>query len=82
MSDQPPLQPIHSLPLLRSPRYRSNYEYWLAQPTDAIVASLRPGHEESLKARPDGRVVQGNTRVTILVERGYDVNSLPREVLE
>jgi hypothetical protein len=43
-----------------------------------IVKSLKPGSAEPLKVKPDGRIFDGNTRVYILEERGYDVNSLPR----
>ena len=39
--------------------------------------SLAEG-KEPLTVYPDGAVAQGNTRITILMERGVDVNSLPR----
>ena len=80
MSDLPDLQPIHSLEVLTSRRYRRNYEYWSSQTTERIVKSLALGHRESLTIKPDGRVVQGNTRITILLQRGYDVKTLPREI--
>jgi hypothetical protein len=67
---------IHSDPLIRS----MSYKYWVAQPTKDIVRSLMPGSgSEALRVSGDGRVFQGNTRILILGERGYDVNSLPRE---
>jgi hypothetical protein len=52
--------------------------------TDEIVDSLRPvpGGSEHLIVKPDGRVVQANTRIKLLEERGYPVNYLPREVFE
>jgi len=34
--------------------------------------------EEPLIVSEDGMVWQGNTRIAILQERGFDVNSLPR----
>jgi hypothetical protein len=34
-----------------------------------------------LRVKPDGRVMQGNSRISILVERGFDVNTLPREIV-
>lgn len=48
--------------------------------TDAIVRSLRPGagNVEQLTVKVDGTVMQGNHRVQVLMERGYDVNKLPR----
>ena len=56
-------------------------EYWRKQPTEAIVKSLQPGSIEALKVKPDGRIMNGNVRIQVLAERGFDVNSLPREVL-
>jgi len=56
-------------------------DYWRRQSTADIVKSLEPGHLESLKVTPDGRVMNGNIRIKVLEERGYDINSLPREVL-
>jgi hypothetical protein len=35
--------------------------------------------EEPLVVKPDGRVVQGNTRIKVLQERGFPVDDLPRE---
>jgi hypothetical protein len=46
------------------------------------VDSLRPGALQPLIVKPDGTVVQGNTRVKVLEERGYPINDLPREPSE
>jgi hypothetical protein len=43
------------------------------------VESLRPGKPECLKVKDDGTVMDGNTRVKVLEERGYNVHDLPRE---
>lgn len=48
---------------------------------------LRPdafhrGQAEPLKVKPDGRIMDRNTRIKVLEERGYDINSLPREAVE
>jgi hypothetical protein len=32
--------------------------------------------------KPDGRMMNGNTRTKVLEERGYDINRLPREIHE
>jgi hypothetical protein len=56
-------------------------EYWRKQPTEDIVSSLQPGQPEALDVKFDGRIMNGNTRIKVLEERGFDVNSLPREVL-
>jgi hypothetical protein len=42
---------------------------------------LRPGNDEALQVKPDGRILNGNVRVKVLEERGFDVNSLEREVV-
>ena len=36
------------------------------------------GYQEYLKVKPDGTVMQGNTRIKVLQERGYNVDELPR----
>jgi hypothetical protein len=51
-----------------------------AEPRGVILQSLQPGNVEALKVKPDGRIMNGNTRVKVLEERGVDVNTLPREV--
>jgi hypothetical protein len=79
----PPLRRIHSDQALESGSNRLSLKYWRKQATDEIVRSLRPGagNAESLKVKPDGRIMNGNTRIKVLAERGFDINSLPREVL-
>ena len=46
-----------------------------------LIASLTPGQDGSLKARPDGTVLDGHHRLKILRERGVDIDALPREVI-
>jgi hypothetical protein len=58
---------------------RRSLEYHRIRTTEEIVESLRPGADESLKVKPDGRVFQGNTRIKVLEERGYPVHDLPRD---
>jgi hypothetical protein len=50
--------------------------------TQAIIDSLKPGAKEALRVKPDGRIFQGNHRIYVLMERGVDVNALPREALK
>lgn len=78
---QPPLQRIHPDATYQAGPAKLALEYWRRQPTDDIVRSLAPGSREALRVKPDGRVMSGNTRVRVLEERGYDVNSLPRETV-
>lgn len=65
------------------PRAKRSLEYWRQRTTNEIIESLQPdpGNREGLTVKPDGIVVQGNTRLKVLEERGLDVNSLPRAIL-
>ena len=50
--------------------------------TDAIKFSLNPGQPGALKVRPDGTVLDGHHRLSILVERGENIDQLPREIMD
>jgi hypothetical protein len=50
--------------------------------TEALKSSLLPGEPGSMKVRPDGTVLDGHHRLSILVERDEDIHSLPREIME
>ena len=45
------------------------------------MKSLQPGGPEALTVKPDGRIMNGIARIKVLEDRGFDINSLPREVL-
>ena len=49
--------------------------------TQELIDSLRPGLKDSLKARPDGTMVDGHHRIKILRDRGANVDTLPRDVI-
>jgi hypothetical protein len=78
---QPPLQRIHSdMTYKLDPEARASLEHWRQQSTQDIVNSFGiPGEE--LLVKPDGRMMNGNTRTRVLEERGFDINSLPRTIL-
>lgn len=81
----PPLRRIHGDALYeQSRRARDSLEYHRSRTTEEIIESLRkvPGSKEYLIVKPDGRVVQGNTRIKVLQERGYPVDGLPRDIFE
>jgi hypothetical protein len=78
----PPLKRLHPDSTLESGSNKFSLEYWRKQKTEDIVESLKPGRRDSLKVKPDGTVMDGNTRIKALEERGYDVNSLPREPIK
>jgi hypothetical protein len=46
--------------------------------TEVIKSLLHPGQTGSLKVRPDGTVLDGHHRLSILLERDEDIDSLPR----
>ncbi len=78
--DPPPLRRIHPDSTYESdPQAKRSLEHWRNQPTTEIIQSLKPGLSESLKVKPDGAIVNGNTRIKVLQERGLDVNALARE---
>ena len=52
------------------------------RPVEELVKSLQPGSPHSLKARPDGTVLDGHHRLLVLKERGVDIERLPRELVE
>jgi hypothetical protein len=76
---RPPLRRIHTDETLESGASRFSIEYWRRRETAEIVESLRPGKSEALRVSADGRILNGNVRVKILEERGFDVDSLERE---
>jgi hypothetical protein len=74
---QPPLRRLHPDQTILS-NNRTAYNYWAAMSTQEIIDSLRVGQPEPLIVKSDGTVMQGNTRIMILQQRGVDVSSLPR----
>jgi hypothetical protein len=50
--------------------------------TEELKASLYPGQPGALKTRPNGTILDGHHRVSILLERGEDIDQLPREIME
>ena len=78
---RPPLRRIHTEETLKSGASRFSLEYWQQRSTKEIIESLRPGKLEALKVKPDGRILDGNVRIKVLEERGFDINSLEREIV-
>ncbi|WP_254614821.1 RHS repeat-associated core domain-containing protein [Myxococcus sp. CA056] len=78
---KPQLQRIHSDRTYElDADAKKSLAHWRTRPIDEIVESLKPGLKEGLTTMSDGRVMNGNTRLKALLERGYDVQSLPRQV--
>jgi hypothetical protein len=60
----------------------SSLAYWRTRTVDYILDSFaNPANDEyqPLIVRPDGTVLNGNTRLFVLEERGYDINMIPWE---
>lgn len=74
----PPLTPLH----LGSVLSQAKLKHYAKLTTEVLIRSLAPGNEGSLKARPDGTIIDGHHRVAILRERGINVDKLPRVVLK
>jgi ParB-like chromosome segregation protein Spo0J len=74
---QPPLRPLHSEASLVA----SKLAQFRRLSTADLIGSLKPGTAGSLKARPEGTVLDGHHRLAVLRERGVDVDALPCEIM-
>ena len=77
MTSSPPLKFLHG----ESSLIGSKLEMFRKLDTSQLRDSLTPGQTGSLKARPDGTMIDGHHRIAVLRERSVDVDSLPREVI-
>ena len=83
MSDKiPELRRIHSDETLEKGIARFSLKFWRGKSNREIIKSLQVGKIESLKVKSDGRVLNGNVRCKVLEERGFDINSLEREIID
>jgi hypothetical protein len=74
---QPSLTPLHS----DSSLIKSKRDKYGRLTNQQLIDSPKPGQQGSLKARPDGAIVDGHHRIKILRDRGVDVDRLPREII-
>jgi hypothetical protein len=74
---KPPLRRLHDS-VYESGSAKWSLEYHRQKTTEEIVASLRPGAISPLLVKSDGTVMQGNTRIKVLQERGYPIDDLER----
>ena len=72
-----PLKPLHAESIL----IQSKLDYFSHLSSDDLTLSLQLGRPNSLKARPDGTILGGHHRITVLRSGGVDVDSLPREII-
>jgi hypothetical protein len=75
---QPPLRFLHAESILSQAKLE---QYRRIADAD-LIESLRPGFPGALRTRSDGTVLEGHHRLTVLRERGIDIDALPREVIE
>jgi hypothetical protein len=61
---------------------RAKLEQFRRLSSDLLKSSLVPGEQGALKVRPDGTVMDGHHRLYVLMERGEDIDRLPREIIE
>ena len=61
---------------------RAKLEGFRRLSTAELKSSLVPGQQGSLKAGPDGTVLDGHHRISVLAERGENIRRLPREIME
>ena len=61
---------------------RAKLERFRLLSTSDLKLSLAPGQQGSLKVRPEGTVLDGHHRISVLAERGEDIHQLPREIIE
>jgi RHS repeat-associated protein len=73
----PSLKGFHSEEAMKG--NKSSKEFWNKKSTDEIINSLKPDQKEPLKAKPDGTIMDGHSRIEVLRDRGVDVDSLPRQ---
>ncbi len=74
--NQPPLKFLHS----ESSLIELKLEYLRKISSEDLLESLKPENTEALKTKADGTIMDGHHRITILRERGIDVEKLPREI--
>jgi hypothetical protein len=61
---------------------RVKLDFFRRLPTADLTTSLAPGQKGSLKVRVDGTVLDGHHRLTVLAERGENIDRLPREIID
>ena len=76
--EQPNIRFLHSENVLN----RVKLDLFRRISTVELISSLAPSREGSLKVRADGTVLDGHHRLSVLLERGEDVDQLPREITE
>ena len=77
MDSGPNLKFLHSEDTLN----RVKLELFRRLASDLLKSSLGPDQPGSLKVQPDGTVLDGHHRLTVLLERGENIHQLPSEMM-
>ncbi len=72
-----PLKPLHASTSL----IESKLKHFQSLSVEELRRSLVPGQEHALKVRPDGPILAGHHRISVLESKGVDVDRLPREII-
>ena len=79
MAGRAPLKRLHPDGSISASSLKDGRKQPVERIVDSLkVDSLKPGRAEPPVVMADGTVMQGNHRVKVLQERGYDVDRLPR----
>ena len=78
MDSTPSLKFLHSEGTLN----RVKLELFRRLTSDELKSSLELTEPDCLKTRPDGTVLDGHHRLSVLLERGEDIHQLPREIMK
>ncbi len=76
--NESPLKFLHSESIL----IELKLAYFRRISTEELIESLKPEREGALKTKSDGTMMDGHHRIKVLIERGVDVDKLPREIWE
>lgn len=72
-----PLKPLHP----DSSLSQSKLAQYAKLSTEELILSLYPGQPGALKVKSNGTMMDGHHQIKILRERGFDVETLPREMI-
>lgn len=82
MKKLPELRLIHSDETMEKGVARFSLAFWRGKSNAEIIESLQTEKPEGLKIKTDGRILNGNVRCKVLLERNFDINQLDFEVVE
>ena len=82
MKNLPELRLIHSDETMEKGIARFSLAFWRKKTNAEIIESLKTEKPEGLKIKADGRIINGNVRCKVLLERNFDIKQLDFEVID